>query len=202
MKIVAHDKITLYGMCRYLADSDHPLFEFMELPSGVDKELLIDVLMLQGSDMELMYPDADYCRMFIGIWSKKWYHSIEKWYQAINLEYDPIYNYDRYEKWTENTTGTTTDKSSGSSVGESEEKVSAYNSSSYEPSSKSGSSAESSNSGQTDTNLTNTREGRAYGNIGVTTSQQMLESELDINYWNFYEKVADLFLGELCVFTF
>ena len=39
-------------------------------------------------------------------------------------------------------------------------------------------------------------EGRVHGNIGVTTSQQMLKSELDLGYWNIYEKITDLFLTE------
>lgn len=199
---MAHDKITLYGMARWFTLADRDMFELMTLPAGVDKDLLIDVLMMQGSDFEVLYPDAEYCRLFIGIWSRKWYHSIEKWYKAINLEYDPIYNYDRYEKWTEDTTGTTEDSSNGKSSGASESKVSAFNSDKYEPDSTESNSAKTESTGKTDTDLHNVKEGRAYGNIGVTTSQQMLESELDINYWNFYVKVADLFLSELCIYTF
>lgn len=39
----------------------------------------------------------------------------------------------------------------------------------------------------------------AHGNIGVTTSQQMLKSELDIQLWNEYYHIADLFINDLCV---
>lgn len=42
-------------------------------------------------------------------------------------------------------------------------------------------------------------EGRVHGNIGVTTSQQMLKSELDLGYWNIYEKITDLFLTEFVI---
>lgn len=41
--------------------------------------------------------------------------------------------------------------------------------------------------------------GRIHGNIGVTTSQQMLLAELDLGYWNIYEKITDLFLTELII---
>ena len=47
------------------------------------------------------------------------------------------------------------------------------------------------------TNLTHT--GRLHGNIGVTTSQQMLESELSIAEWNIYEHITDLFLSEFVI---
>lgn len=43
---------------------------------------------------------------------------------------------------------------------------------------------------------------RAYGNIGVTTSQQMLESELKVSAWNVYEHISDLFLDEFCVLLY
>lgn len=42
-------------------------------------------------------------------------------------------------------------------------------------------------------------DGRIHGNIGVTTSQQMLESELVIAEWNLYEHITDLFLSEFVI---
>ena len=40
------------------------------------------------------------------------------------------------------------------------------------------------------------------GNIGVTTSQMMLQSELDIARWNLYEHIADLFCQEFCIMVY
>ena len=57
-----------------------------------------------------------------------------------------------------------------------------------------------SNSVNKDTNFT--RDAHLYGNIGVTTSQQMLNAELDIGYWNIYEKITDLFLREFCLLVY
>jgi len=44
--------------------------------------------------------------------------------------------------------------------------------------------------------------GRMHGNIGVTTSQQMLEAEWQVAKLNIYEEAADLFLTELCIYTY
>lgn len=44
--------------------------------------------------------------------------------------------------------------------------------------------------------------GRTHGNIGVTTSQQMLQSEWEVAKLNVYEAAADLFLGELTIYTY
>ena len=42
-------------------------------------------------------------------------------------------------------------------------------------------------------------DGRVHGNIGVTTSQQMLLQELDLGYWNLYEKITELFLQDFTI---
>lgn len=44
-----------------------------------------------------------------------------------------------------------------------------------------------------------TRKGRAWGNIGILTSQAMLEAELDIAQWNLYEHITDMFLEEFTI---
>ena len=41
-----------------------------------------------------------------------------------------------------------------------------------------------------------------YGNIGVTTSAQMLREFLDIERWNIYEQIADLFVDEFCIMVY
>lgn len=40
---------------------------------------------------------------------------------------------------------------------------------------------------------------RMYGNIGVTTSQQMLKEELEISAWSLYDSIARLFLSEYVI---
>ena len=44
--------------------------------------------------------------------------------------------------------------------------------------------------------------GRTHGNIGVTTSQQMLEAEWEVAKLNIYDEAADMYLQELCVYTY
>ena len=41
--------------------------------------------------------------------------------------------------------------------------------------------------------------GHIHGNIGVTTSQQMLQSELEIAQWNLYEHISDIFLSDFVI---
>mgnify|MGYP002512423417 CR=1 FL=1 len=41
-----------------------------------------------------------------------------------------------------------------------------------------------------------------YGNVGVTTSQQMLQAELDVRRFNIYEQIADLFVEHFCLLVY
>lgn len=214
---MASSKLTIIGFENYLEPDS--LFDNLTLPDGIEKDLVINAIIQHGGEFEVLYPDPDYLTTAIGLWGRRWYRTFEKWLAALNFEYDPLYNYDRTEEWTTtdsgtgnstrvNTTslqGSSTDSGSGTST----DTVSAYNSAVFEndrqnqsssqgsaSSTASGSENESINKTESNTNI---RRGRAYGNIGVTTSQQMLQAELDVAYWNLYEHIADIFITEFLI---
>ena len=191
--------MTLIG----LYDYNPNLFEFMDLPEGIDKDTVCDNILLKSADFEVLYADPDFVHDAIKVWSAKWYRTFSKWYEALQIEYDPLHNYDRTEEWTDSNTGsssvngTTTDETHA----DVKNRISAYNSNTMQPDTESESDG-SSSSTLTNTNTsqnTNIRNGRAYGNIGVTTSQQMLQAELDIAVWNLYDHIADVFLQEFVI---
>lgn len=84
-------------------------------------------------------------------------------YDASKLQYDPIENYDRREEWDD----------SGTAAGNSEQYAAGYNA---------GASPDMVKQGSTDSGSSSSghHEGRVHGNIGVTTSQQMLEQEITV----------------------
>lgn len=51
----------------------------------------------------------------------------------------------------------------------------------------------------TDGTYTTTHNGRMFGNIGITSSQDMLNQELEVAYFNLYERIADIFISEYCI---
>lgn len=199
-------KMTLIGLYQY----DNTLFDNMTMPAGIDKSLLVDNILLKSGDFETLYGDLDFIKDSIGIWSRKWYRTFTKWFDALQLEYDPISNYDRHEEWQTDDTGSQSshsiDNSTATITGTNTDKVSAYNSNalvddkSNSSNSTSGSNASSNLSGSHANK--ELRTGRAWGNIGVTTSQQMLQAELDISQWNLYEHITDVFLSEFIIPVF
>lgn len=223
--------LTLIGMYNY----DDSLFSNMTLPDGIQTQMTISAILSRSGEFEVLYPDLDFMKQMIGFVSHKWNRTFTKWYNALQIEYDPLYNYDRYEEWkdsgtdtgTINRTGsdtgtvgnsgssTSTEESSGS--GQTDTFVNAYDNNTLVEDGQSKSTQSANSSGTDISNNTETRNlsssddeernlatsgehtGHMYGNIGVTTSQQMLEAELDIAEWNLYEHIADVFVRELCI---
>lgn len=211
-------KITLIGLYRWLNAENIDLFDaFKSLPEGIDKETLVNLILTEGGEFEPLYADANMMKGQIELFVSQHMRTFTKWVKALAIEYNPLENYDRMEDWTdvnhniESSTGNSSSNSSGNSNGNNTDNtnnnVSAFDDYSMSPhdssvtssnSSANSSASSSSNSitnGSSDGNSTHT--GRTHGNIGVTTSQQMLQSELDIARFNIYQQICDLFIDEL-----
>ncbi|MBQ0139413.1 MAG: hypothetical protein KBT36_08960 [Kurthia sp.] len=196
-------KLTLIGLNNYLQYDNTSLFNEMKLPKGIDRNVLVNTILLNSSEFEVLYPDAYFCKEVINNICEKWYYTFEKWIKVLNIDYDPLNNYDRKEEWEDSVSGTIKDTGSVTNVSESNQdnKVSAFNSSVMQDNDSS--SFESSNTSTNNlTKAENTKtihKARLYGNIGVTTSQQLREAELSTVEWNLYEHMSDIFLKELVI---
>lgn len=203
-------KITLIGCNAFFENIGDDLFKGLTLPEGLAKKTLTDNILLQGGEFEVLYSDPWALQNFISVWADREQATFQRWVDALAIEYAPLENYDRHEDWTDtldsdgtsNTTGTNDTSTSGTVTTD----VSAYDSSSYQPKDK----VTSSETIDNDTTERNTSSldnegvhtGRIHGNVGVTTSQQMLESELDLGYWNIYSRITDMFLKEFCIMIY
>lgn len=204
-------KITTISFYDFLNASNDDLFKLLKVPTGIDKQVLIDNILLRGGEFEVLYSDPYFYQNAIGVWSKKWQRTMQKWVDALAVEYNPLENYDRIEEWTDRNTGTV--KNTGTIGTENhtdtditnDDKISAFNSDTMRDNTSSHSLSDGNSNGTTTNDLTETNDltnnhtGRLHGNIGVTTSQQMLQSELDIVVWNVYEHITDLFLNEFVI---
>lgn len=214
-------KLTLIGLYNY----DNTALDALSFPLGIDKDLAISTILLRCGEFELLYPSLPFVKSLCDVWSKKHYRTFEKWYNALQIEYDPLENYDRKEKWTDEhsgkdvTSGTTSGSTNGyttppTTTNTKTESVSAFDASTYQPKSQTTDaytvqatgSDSSTSSGSSSNTLTHgekvEHDSRIHGNIGVTTSQQMLQSELDIAKFNIYEQIADIFCEEFCLMIY
>lgn len=204
---MASAKMTLIGMNVFMLNMNDNLFLNLTLPEGLDKQTLTDNILLRGGEFEVLYANPTAMQSLIGIWSRREQATFERWISALSIDYAPLENYDRMEHWTDEVDGTGSSGSTGSvnttSNDTSELTKSAYDQSTYSPYEKTinGGTVGTTSSDSTNTSMSNDSEhnGRIHGNIGVTTSQQMLEAELNLGYWNVYEKITELFLQEFTI---
>lgn len=187
-------KITLIGAYNY----DPTLFDNLTFPEGIEKELAVNEILTRSGEFELIYSDLDFLKFQITKWGSKHYRTFDKWINALNIEFDPLYNYDRYEETDDHTDnkGTVSSNAGATTTGD----VSAFDSSGYQPKDKTTTSSESGETSGSES--TYKHRAHLYGNIGVTTSTQMLEDYLRVERFNIYEQIADIFVDEFCLLIY
>jgi hypothetical protein len=258
-------RMTLIGLYNY----DSTLFDGLTLPTGYDKSLFIDTLLLEHGEKCVLYSDPEFMKYSIGAIGRKWYHELERIYLTLTEDYNPLYNFDRNETYFDQIYGTNSEATTGWKGGgytrtnnpeyfdeqtvngysnqtldsttetvtdaKTTEKVSAFNSSTYEPSKETTENGgkQKSNAGKIESNAGTmkhhgktediaenygensngsvtgseqkaiTHTAQLYGNIGVTTSQQMAKDEIELrkNY-NLYGTAAGIFANELLIQVF
>lgn len=106
--------VSLLGLKRL---NDRILSELV-VPEGVDIEVVKDNLLAETAELEVIYPDAIFMQAMIGRWSTKELPVWQKLYDTTILKYNPIENYDKTEKWSEdeNTTKNLDSEATGNST--------------------------------------------------------------------------------------
>lgn len=197
-------KITLYGMEAWLQNENKSLFDNLTLPANASKETFADSLIAEAGEFAVLYADPYYMQDAIGKWGVKMAVTLQKWFDAWLADYDPLHNYDKKEEVKDTDTtlrgrseesrqDNTTETHSGvTSNTKNQNNVSAYDEDGFSPhdeqvgnvseNSATGGSSTGSGKSQVNENESHGHEhtARLYGNIGVTTSQQMLESEMKL----------------------
>lgn len=226
------------------------LFDELELPGSMNKDVLIDNILYEAASLEAYYPDPNFMKFMIGRWSFMNQSVWQKLYDTTVLDYNPIYNYDRTEEWTENekmldgrTAASTETETRNLKTGETsrtdsngdvtttgtmktELNVSGYNEVTFTPSEETietpdtmtsnnvivDGTRDSTNTGTVsidkkdteslDRKRDNLRTGRAFGNIGVTTTQQMIQQERETVTFNMYKVITDSFVDRFCLMVY
>ena len=93
-----YQRLTLIGLYNYEQQFERDLFSSLTLPAGYDKPTFVNTLLLEHGEKCVMYTDPAFMRSAVGIWSGKWQLELSRIFEALTAEYNPIYNYDRYEE--------------------------------------------------------------------------------------------------------
>lgn len=219
-------KLSILG----LYNLDNSIFDRMVLPEGISAEQVVDDIILECAELELLYPNWDIMELAIYRWSQKSQYKWKKLLATENFEYNPIWNKDGTIKETEtrfgtgtaqsqeksSTTGSDSQTVTGTRDSTDELKVSAFDTSTYnnreqrtvdEDTSTEASSEGTANSSRTGTSVSQNEEGRTYerteqGNIGLTSTQQLVMEERSVADFSVYDVIVQDFKERFCVIVY
>ena len=183
---------------------DSSIFDGFSLPDTVDAETLRNLIFSETAELEVLYSDPSIFNLILRSWSKSRLADWKRIESALNAEYSPIENYDRTETHSDVYTRNLTERGSTNSSETHAEngKKAAFDSETLVDT--------DSTSGNSNTNDNNSSEYtggdnrniniRAHGNIGVTTNQQIIESEIAMMHnHNLYNIILNDFINKFCL---
>lgn len=182
---------------------DDSVFDVMAIPAGIKKDALIAAILTECAELEILLPDPDIFKTSLSYWSVSQLPIWQKLYETTQLKYDPLWNKDATitetrkldvtDKETRNLATGASTTATGSVAG--------YNSTTLRTQEQqvvSGSGTDTgTRSNVTDHDETITR--RETGNIGITSSQELLKQERDVVQFDIYRYIVQSFKNMYCL---
>lgn len=210
--------MSILGIYNY----DNTIWDLMVLPENVDKTLLTNKIMLDTSELEILYPNPSILKVAIQLWSQKNLWNWTELEKTLHYDYDPIENYNRTETWeeienideTSSRTLNSTENSSGDTTSERTTSETTQNASFNDglkdvqkvdttDNIEENVTQNATNEENENDNRNNKRNknwsGNARGNIGVMTTQEMIEAQRDVLKFNIYDYITSSFIDSFCI---
>lgn len=200
--------------------------EEMRVPNEVDKDMAVNNILKQTAELSLVYANSpDTIKDFIKLWTDKNFIIWQELWNTMNYNYVPIWNYDRREhskdkkneKHVETPDLTVKDNFERNLVDNGTQdalhQVAAFNNG-LTDSTKDHSTGHTDATGTTEnvnrktgdiTNIaddTYKHDAHMYGNIGVTTTQQMILAQRELVQFNLIDYITEDFKKEFCIMIY
>ena len=186
--------LSIMGLYEY----DNTLFQGLQVPEGIDQEAVINEILLQCAELEVLYPNIDIMKLAITTWAIGNLYTWQKLYDTMVVEYNPIWNVDATVVIDRDSIETIDRDASG--TGNATDSVKGFNSDTWAESDKTDTTSSASEDVTNNKNEDVTE--RRTGNIGVTTTQQMLEQERKIAEFNMISYIAQSFKQRFCLLIY
>ena len=186
--------LSIMGMYDY----DQTIFDGLIVPEDLNRDDLIDNILIECAELEIVYPEYDTLKRAIGIWARSNQYTWEKLLKTTNIEYNPIWNVDANITDQEQIAGNRNigRTENGSNI----RSVKGFNETSWADAEKNTISDSENVNENSDTDRIYTQ--RRTGNIGVTTTQAMLREEREIATFNLINYITQEFKKRFCLLVY
>lgn len=192
-----------------LYDWDNTIFSGLAVPPNVRRQVVIDNLLIETWDQEVIYPDPEVLKDAITHWASLRLPVWVELQKTLEYDYNPIDNYDRNVNLTTDRDydprSTLTEVTSGGDT--INDYTAGFNSATANantPQSKTVSTLGSTNTrtaGGHDDEKT-VVSGRVHGNIGVTTTQKMINEQREVVLFSVERYIIDDFKSRFCLLIY
>ena len=214
-----YTKATMSVLGMYNTDST--LFDLIHLPEDLDHDVLVNNILMECSELEVLYTNPSFLKFAIDNWSKKelpvWQKLTDLWSSEMDLSGEYDYERKRLPNLSHTKTGTETQTPSGSiidsgTVGSTTtDSVSAYNSNSFENREQS---VVNGTNGNT-RSFQNYQDQKSYNTINAETGTEtitekghkkpmyeLIAGASDVAQNNIYDYIVESFKTRFCILVY
>lgn len=190
-----------------------------EVVHTLDGDVLKDNILLEFGELEILYPDPDFCKMAITAWALKQKDVWQELFETMFYDYNPLENFYEISEWTDDFTHghkKDTDFTHGHKItmdvdDTTTNSVTGYNGTNFSDRDKTVFSNDDTetHSGKDTTNETNSgvdksvKKGYAHGNKGVyVTSQSLIKDQREVAAFNMYDTIMQEFKERFCIMIY
>lgn len=183
--------------------NDH-LFDDMYIPESLDRDTVVASIIMETEGLEALYVDVPFMMNAIKYWSITMRHKWDKLVASMNFEYNPIWNKDgvRVHTEEENKSSERDETVADSTASTSNNFGAGFNTTSG-LTNRERDTVQNSGQVKTDDDLKEStkRESKdvEQGNIGVTSTQQLIKEEREVADINIYSIIAKDFKHKFCI---
>lgn len=197
---MAQPTLSIAGLYSF---NDH-LFDDMYIPESLDRDTVVASIIMETEGLEALYVDVPFMMNAIKYWSITMRHKWDKLVASMNFDYNPIWNKDgvRVHTEEENKSSERDETVADSTASTSNNFGAGFNTTSG-LTNRERDTVQNSGQVKTDDDLKEStkRESKdvEQGNIGVTSTQQLIKEEREVADINIYSIIAKDFKHKFCI---
>ena len=180
-------EMSIIGLYNYRPD----IFDDLQIPSTLYKDVLIDNILLECGELEMLYTNPDFLKEAINKWSRSRMHTWDRMNIVLYENYDPFINIKRDEVREITQSRDLEDR------GNSTNKVNAWNSTE-------GVEREHNLVNNVQTGTVTTRETfHVEGDSAITDAQDVARKEMELRAkWDLYSVIINEFKNKFCLYIY
>ena len=193
-----YDNTILDGLQALNRSELDPALEYVQNIPELSTNELHELLLAEIGEMTVFYSKPDLLKSMITTWAKAERPNWIKLWQTSLYRYNPIWNKDG--EYTETRSGSNSGNGSTTYGRTDTENVTGFDTNNFSPNTQNvaGGTDRSTSGGTYSETLTR----KESGNIGVTTTQQMLKEERESAIFNIYDHIIEAFKKRFCLMIY